>query len=363
MICPKCNTELPVNSVACFHCGYHFKKKNKRKYIYISLPIIIILLALYYFLNHQFKLYAIIQEIPEKVSAGKFPEELVYVRAEDGIPNGGALFNSPKDSAKSIAIIWIHGWGMNFYHPSYVMIGRALADQGYTCITANTRMHDIGFNIGERDGKRIRGGGYWGKASEEVRDIAAWIDFAEKRGFKKVILIGHSAGWAAVRLYQSEKQDPRVIGLVLSSGAVRLDTQVPDSAILLQAIKLVDEGHGDDLIRIPNRRYPSFVSADTYLDFAKNYPPEQRDFFGIQTRNPGITRIHCPLLAFFGTEEPDIGTEADLKLMKSSIHRQSNGPSSVTTTIIQNADHMYSGEEIQVAHVITQWADKLKLKK
>lgn len=48
---------------------------------------------------------------PENQRAGKFPEELVYVRSIDDIVNGGAIFASPKDSAKPIAVIWIHGWG------------------------------------------------------------------------------------------------------------------------------------------------------------------------------------------------------------------------------------------------------------
>src|SRR5262245_20053532 len=76
-------------------------------------------------------------------SAGKVTEELVHVRAEDGIVNGGVVFTAPKASAKPIAVIWIHGWGANFYHPSYVKIGKASAERGYTTITANTRMHDI----------------------------------------------------------------------------------------------------------------------------------------------------------------------------------------------------------------------------
>src|SRR5215831_17606745 len=59
-------------------------------------------------------------------SAVKVTEELVHVRAEDGIVNGGAIFTPPKASAKPIAVIWIHGWGANFYHPSYVKIARAL---------------------------------------------------------------------------------------------------------------------------------------------------------------------------------------------------------------------------------------------
>src|SRR5258705_3829150 len=67
------------------------------------------------------------------VAAGKFPEELVYVRSSDDIVNAGALFTS-KASPKPLAVIWIHGWGTNFYSPTYAMIGRALAARGYTTI-------------------------------------------------------------------------------------------------------------------------------------------------------------------------------------------------------------------------------------
>ena len=81
---------------------------------------------------------------PENQRAGKFPEQLVYVRSKDDIVNGGAIFTPPKDVAKPIAVIWIHGWGVNFYYPTYVGIGRALAERGYTSITGNTRMHDLG---------------------------------------------------------------------------------------------------------------------------------------------------------------------------------------------------------------------------
>jgi pimeloyl-ACP methyl ester carboxylesterase len=219
-------------------------------------------------------------------------------------------------------------------------------------------MHDIGTNAGERRGKRIRGGGYWGVASEEVRDLAAWIDVAEGRGFREVVLVGHSAGWAAVRLYQSERQDERVVGVVLASGAVRPETRPTDPELLAQATRLGADGRGDDLVRIPNRPFPSFVSAATFLDVA-NTPPEQKDFFGVQTPNAAVTRLRCPLLAWFGTREPDIGTEADLERLKSAIQRQSSGPSRVDTVMIQNADHMYAGEEAQVAQTIAEWVDTL----
>jgi len=121
------------------------------------------------------------------------------------------------------------------------------------------------------------------------------------------------------------------------------------------------EGRGDDLVRDPKRSFPSFVSAATFMDIAST-PPAFKDFFGVQTPNAAVTRIRCPLLAFFGTKG-DVGTEADLELLKSSIQRQSSGPSRVQTIMIQNADHMYTGKEAQVAQTIAKWADALVLPK
>jgi hypothetical protein len=64
-----------------------------------------------------------------------------------------------------------------------------------------------------------------------------------------------------------------------------------------------------------------FVSVKwaTFMDIVT--PPELENFFGIQTPDPGITRIHCPLLAFFGTNS-DIGNE----VLESSIKRQHRVP-------------------------------------
>lgn len=118
---------------------------------------------------------------------------------------------------------------------------------------------------------------------------------------------------------------------------------------------MMADGRPDDLVRDPKRSFPSFISAATMLDMV-NSPSESRDFWGTQmaTANPGIAHIHCPLLAFFGTRD-DVGGEATLELLKSSIRRQSSGPSRVDTTMIQHADHMYTGEEVQVAEAIAKW--------
>ena len=90
-------------------------------------------------------------------------------------------------------------------------------------------MHDLGNVETYRAEKRVRGGTYWGIPSEQVRDIAAWIDFAEGLGFKRIVLVGHSAGANAVREYQAQTHDPRVAGLILASGDVRPEYQTSTS--------------------------------------------------------------------------------------------------------------------------------------
>src|SRR5258708_39129097 len=62
--------------------------------------------------------------LPENQKPGKFPEELVFVRSKDDVVSGGVVFTAPKETAKPMAVVWIHGWGANFYLPSYVGIGR-----------------------------------------------------------------------------------------------------------------------------------------------------------------------------------------------------------------------------------------------
>ena len=283
--------------------------------------------------------------------AGEIKEHIVQVQSKDDVAAAGALFTPPEKISKPIAVIWIHGATLNFYSPTYLAISRGLAKRGYTVITGNTRMHDLGNVEAWPGGKRIRGGTYWGIPSEQVRDIAAWIDFAEGLGFKQVVLVGHSAGANAVREYQAQTQDPRVAGLVLASGDVRPDTRVPPAEWVSKAKQFIADGKPEELVQGP------FLSAATFLDIL-NRPPEIKDFFGALSTNAGVTRIHCSLLVLLGTDG-DVGNEKDLEGIKSSIKRLATGPSRVDTALIQGAGHMYDGQEDRVAEVIANWINTL----
>ena len=293
---------------------------------------------------------------PLAVEPGKFPEVLVHARSDDGVTNGGALFMPAKGAAKPIALIWVHGWGTNFYDPAYARIGRALAERGVTVMAINTRMHDLGTSAKHESGRRVRGGGYWGVTSEQTRDIAAWMEVAAAHGFQRVVLVGHSAGWPAVAAYQAGSRDSRVVGVVLASGPVQPLRPPDDAALIKQARELVAAGKGDDLLRLPGRSFPSFISAATYLDQVQT-PARMLDIFGVSSTDAAVASIDCPLLAFFGTRD-DVGGDAELAVVRATPRRLETGPSRITTATITGGDHMYAGEEAQVAQVIVDWLDR-----
>lgn len=89
---------------------------------------------------------------------------------------------------------------------------------------------------------------------------------------------------------------------------------------------------------------------------SNNWP---KDFFGVEQSNAPITRIACPILAWFGTKEADVGTRADLELLQSAAKRWSTGPARVDVTMIQDGDHMYDGQEAQVARTIASLIDSV----
>ncbi len=297
-----------------------------------------------------------IQQAPSPASA----EELVYAQAVDGILNGGALFR-PRDTARSsrTAVVWIHGSGINFYYPSYVKIARELAGHGIPTIVCNTRMHDLGNIEAFRDPANARGGSYWGITTDQVNDVAAWIQFAGARGYDRVVLVGHSAGATAVQIYMARTQDSHVAGLVLASGRFQPAPGPPvDATRLARAKELVAAGRGEDPVPpTAAGARPSPTSAATLVDLA-GMGAELSDFYGVTTPNPPIARVRVPILAWFGTNN-DVGTQADLELLEKTLKTLGAGPSRVNTVMIPGASHMYDGHEVAVSEILAKWVEDI----
>lgn len=282
-----------------------------------------------------------------------YGEELVYTSSEDGLLLEGVAIHPLGGASRPVSVVWIHGNASRFYDYPYVMIGRALATAGYPFVSANTRGHDISTFMWRASGGKpapwnapegmpVGAGSAWERLDEAPRDLAAWVALAAGHGPGAVVLVGHSSGAQRVVLYQAERQDARVAGIALASPDLR-GFMPPDQ--LEAAQRLVGEGRGLEVV-------PAQPYAPWYRQSAQSVVSKAAILSHLLETDDGeatIAAIRSPLLAFFGAREP--GGEAALE----TIRRQARAAARVDAEVIEDADHVYTGHEADVANMIGRW--------
>lgn len=280
-----------------------------------------------------------------------YSEEIVWAETEDGLRQEGAVIRPASGEARPIPVVWIHGLTGRFSERHAILIGRTLASRGFTFVTGNNRGHDVGANYRTRDGRLKRGGGWWELYEEAPHDVDAWVTYAASLGFRGVALLGHSLGAHKVTWYQAQRQDPRVLGLIAASPPMRIPD--PDPAFVERVRKLVAEGRGEELVTTGSGEGPmSTMSAQTQLSRATT----GMDTFGIRTPDAAVAKIACPLFIFVGSEEPGVGTAAELEAAR----RSARAAPRVDTRVFDGADHVYTGRESEVGAGIADWVATLQ---
>ena len=255
-------------------------------------------------------------------------------------------------------ILHVHGMAGNFYENRFVdAMTKVYTEKGYSFLSINTRGHDFiaDFSVAGDKEEYKRIGNFREVFEDCVLDIAAWVDTAEKRGYKNIILQGHSLGSVKVVYYQAKKNDKRIKKLVLASppdmiGLTEADKNHKNNFML--AKKMVTEGKGDEIL--PTVLWDwSYLSAKTYVDFGTRDKPI--DIFNTydKARPSLLSKIKLPTFAFFGSNDDAAilpKTEA-LQVIKS---KATNCPR-FDTTIIEGAPHSYFGHEEDVADTVIKW--------
>jgi alpha-beta hydrolase superfamily lysophospholipase len=266
-------------------------------------------------------------------------EEILHTFTEDDILLEGVRYGASGD----VAIVYTHGITGSVFRPAHVRIGRALAQAGYVVVAGNNRGTGVATALAQRGGARLLGGSWFERLADSVKDIAAWIAVASSAA-SRIVLLGHSLGGVKAILYASERGE-RLSGLVLASPALRLVSRFSDPEVLRRARRAVDEGRPDELIALDPQATLVFgrLSAATLLDRASP---------GIDPWADGgarIARVRCPTLAFYGTEEADVGGTAELERLATLMRGR------FTSAMLPGADHLYTGHESEAAAIVARW--------
>lgn len=176
------------------------------------------------------------------------------VPTKRGVVLSGVLFRPRQERTTDTVMIAITGIHGNFYsNPFYYNIGDTLNDGGIDFIYAQTndafgQIQTVNVNTGKEE--LI---GSWNERfSYTDEDIDAYLTFAQREGYRHIILAGHSLGANKVIYYLSRHHDQRVAHFFLLSPAnltymMSGVTEREKQEILAQ----VERGNGDEMLPFP----------------------------------------------------------------------------------------------------------------
>ena len=176
------------------------------------------------------------------------------VPTKRGVVLSGVLFRPRQERTTDTVMIAITGIHGNFYsNPFYYNIGDTLNAGGIDFIYAQTndafgQIQTVNVNTGKEE--LI---GSWNERfSYTDEDIDAYLTFAQREGYRHIILAGHSLGANKVIYYLSRHHDERVEHFFLLSPAnltymMSGVTEREKQAILAQ----VERGDGDEMLPFP----------------------------------------------------------------------------------------------------------------
>lgn len=284
--------------------------------------------------------------------------DLVKVDTRDGVRLDGTLQRprEPKTCDLDVdAVIFHHGVGGNFYGPGmFDDFSTALLDKGCAVLRVNCRGHDPicrALVFGEYQ----RMGAAYEDMEGCLEDWAAWIDYAQAVGYRRIGLWGHSLGATKSIYYMAVRGDSRVTRVVAGSpprfsysafAATEEGTEFLQVAA--QARQLVETGQAKALLeaRYP---FPLLITAEVFMQ--KYGPEEKYDILRY------IPEMQTPTLITIGTEEAR--TMTAFKGLPEKVLQLAKESAPLAFESIPGADHAYTNRRNYVWDVVSRWLQKV----
>ena len=283
------------------------------------------------------------------------PVSLVRIRTRDGFFLDG-IASEPRRRGRT-ALIWIPGLGSVFSSGQALIdeLARAANRRGISYFKFNTRGHDYV----TRGNERRLGGAAFERFRDCVRDICAMVAFAKKRGYREIILAGHSTGANKVLYYAAKTRDRRVKGVMLLG-------PISDIAAMAKDIgwrELERRVHIAERIakRDPDALVPQtwgIWSARRYISLYR--PGEAEDTFPYYraARWSALRAVRTRLAVIVGGRDEHLDRPAQ-ELIE-AFRRNATRASSFAGVILPRAGHGFQRHERELVRATVRWIQKRK---
>jgi pimeloyl-ACP methyl ester carboxylesterase len=282
---------------------------------------------------------------------------LVNFEAVDDVALAGLLYEPARATKR--AIIWLHGLGGSVFESRRTnLLARTFIDRGIAFFPFNNR----GSAIVRRAGKDLGGAAF-----ERIRDCVADIDSAIRelwrRGYRDLTLAGHSTGANKIAAYDHYKPRNRAkryvpiaggddTGLLYQQlGKRRFET------MLIKARAMIKARRGEEIA--PQSVSSTMMSWRSLYDMANpngdyNVFPFLEAMQGIRlSRRPFryVSAIRKPSLYIYGDRDQFCFDDVPRCVSILSEHVSERAE----LIVMGDADHGFSGKEVELATLIADW--------
>ena len=281
---------------------------------------------------------------------------IVQIKTRDGFWLYGLYLCADKND---VIFINVHGTASNFYEEYFIEVfASAFLKEGIATLSTNNRGAGV-YDAYQKSGAAVE------KFEDCLIDIDAWIEFAISKGFKKIILSGHSLGTEKVVYYMGKgKHADKVTAVILLSpsdsyGSHRiLDGKMNlrlarVEELLKESEKLIAQGLGNTFLS--QDAYGSHEgimpkSAESFVDFlgSESKLLDALPFATGELRN--YSKIKVPILAIIGD-----GEEYTALSIKDALELLAKENKNTKMHQIQNCDHDFQEKENELADIVLKF--------
>lgn len=280
-------------------------------------------------------------------------QELVRINSIDEIEQPGILY-SPVENTEKV-VIHVHGLNGNFYENRFLdVLAKSYTDKGYSFLTFNNRGKDFIAELLKGDSFTIIGGSLE-RFKDCILDIEGVINWVKQKGYKEIILEGHSYGCNKVLYYYNKMKDECVKKIVLlapcdipSEGKKFLSVEEYQKA-KEDSTRMVNEGKENELIDFSVMANGKIAAGTYYNDFL---PGGENDFIryvdGSNGKSELLNNVDVPVLVVFGDIDECVLTQP-INIVKDYLN---NNIKDCNIQVINGANHSYMNKYEELGEVI-----------
>ncbi len=258
--------------------------------------------------------------------------------------------------------IRLHGTLGNLLDDTEHFLPTFLALQGYSSITMNTLLANLGLFFG------------FGIFDDAMVQIDAVYNYLRDMGFTKIVIAGHGLGGCMAVRYAALRNDPKEYSDMVGVIAIAVPYSMPDTVrkrwerfgsepsyeeVYLKARSLFGKQRGkeppkDEMLVVRKAHGYSSLPKDTEVFTLKTWwalaGPEAK---GAKVYK-NIAKVRVPILLVRGSHDEHIGHREFEDLTK--VARKA-GNRDVTRCVL-DANHMFDGKHNELTQVIAKWLNE-----